>query len=193
MIIFTSCSVFYILFIAQKNYDEQLLDLISDNDQMTSDHLSAVKNILIKTFLKEEILIDYCKKIPEGLQGHLNSTQILKEANLSNLIQFYDAENRIKAIEQNKHKLIEFKVQKDRDNFLRDLFYLKVDEYQKKDLNSEDWLLWNTNNMTGLLNMSKDFLGSDGQRIELGNFILKNDKYFNLFSINEIKRWTLEA
>ena len=70
---------------------------------------------------------------------------------------------------------------------------MKVDEYQKKDLNSEDWLLWNTNNMTGLLNMSKDFLGSDGQRIELGNFILKNDKYFNLFSINEIKRWTLEA
>ena len=38
------------------------------------------------------MLICYCKRIPDGLQGHLNTTQILKDANLSNLVQFYDEE-----------------------------------------------------------------------------------------------------
>ena len=42
--------------------------------------------------------------------------------------------------------------------------------YKKNDssMPEENWLLWNSNNMSGLLNMSQSFFGEDGNRVELG-------------------------
>jgi hypothetical protein len=105
--------------------------------------------------------------VPDTLKGFLNSTIILKNANLSNLVQFYDEKNKNKTLAQNK-ELIE--KSKDKKAVFRDLFYLNGTEYKKNDssIPEENWLLWNSNNMSGLLNMSRSFFGEDGHRVELG-------------------------
>ena len=137
------------------------------NEMLYQNELSAIKNTINLVYLKEEIPNQFCKRVPDTLKGFLNSTIILKNANLSNLVQFYDEKNKNKTLTQNK-ELIE--KSKDKKAFIRDLFYLNGTEYKKNDssIPEENWLLWNSNNMSGLLNMSQSFFGEDGHRVELG-------------------------
>ena len=92
----------------------------------------------------------------ETLQGRLNIYDILEKLNLSTLVQLH---------EPNTYNLVR--------NHYRvpiELFYL-----EEKNLNNsnkhprfdEFWELWHTKNMS-ILNISKELLGSDGNRVELG-------------------------
>ena len=145
--------------------------ITNENNQIYEDELTAFKLIISETFLQADIPIQHCNKVPHTLQGHLDSNLILKQANLSNLIQFYDVKNKIKTLEQNKQRLDKVDNKKEKQIIFHDLFYLNGSEYIRNDSNTngEDWLLWNTNNMTGLLNLSSSYFGYDGQRVELGN------------------------
>jgi hypothetical protein len=138
-----------------------------ENNQVYEDEMYLIKNTINQVYINIEIPNQYCLKVPNTLQGYLDSDKILAHANMSTLVQFYDDKNKNKTLEQNKDFI---KNSKNKKIASRDLFYLNGTEYTKNDSNTnyEDWLLWNTNNMTGLLNMSNEFFGSNGQRIELG-------------------------
>jgi hypothetical protein len=138
-----------------------------ENNQVYEDEMYLIKNTINQVYINIEIPNQYCLKVPNTLQGYLDSDKILAHANMSTLVQFYDDKNKNKTLEQNKDFI---KNSKNKKIASRDLFYLNGTEYTKNDSNTnyENWLLWNTNNMTGLLNMSNEFFGSNGQRIELG-------------------------
>jgi hypothetical protein len=138
-----------------------------ENEKLYENQMFAFKNTINQVYLITEIPNQFCKRVPDTLKGYLNSTVILNNANLSNLVQFYDEKNKNKTLEQNKERI---EKSKDKKAVFRDLFYLNGTEYKKNDssMPEENWLLWNSNNMSGLLNMSQSFFGEDGNRVELG-------------------------
>lgn len=135
-----------------------------ENNRIFFDEFKSVLTTLDRVYDESSIPVHYCPKVPEKLEGHLDSSAILKQANLSSLVQFYDAKSKNKTIQANKEKI---EKSKNKHIVYHDLFYLNGTDFIRNDT-SDNWLLWNTNNMSGLLNMSRSFFGSDGERVELG-------------------------
>ena len=92
----------------------------------------------------ENSYLDICPQIPQ-LEGHLDSNQILKQANLSNLVEFYS--DKIKTA---TGKYVNSNIDKNK--------------------NIDYWTLWNSGNIS-LLNVTNSYYGQDGHRIQPGNFI----------------------
>lgn len=137
----------------------------NENNQIYNEEFNSFLATINRVYNESNIPLHFCPKIPEYLEGHLDSELILKRANLSKLVQFYDGKNKNKTIQMNKEK-----ISKSKNKFVayQELFYLNGTEFAANESGSENWLLWNSNNMTGLLNLSKNFFGDDGERVEIG-------------------------
>ncbi len=145
------------LILKVKGHQLELNRIKYKNEQFFENEMFAFKNAINQAYLKTEIKYEFCKRIPDTLKGYLNSTVILNNANLSNLVKFYD-----------KYKYKNGVIVRDLDilNSTTTKRYI----YKKNDSSMPEvnWLLWNSNNMSGLLNMSQSFFGEDGNRVELG-------------------------
>lgn len=100
-----------------------------------------------------------CPRVPDTLQGYLNSTAVLHEANLTNLVEFYGSIDK-KTTKQFKFKRAGKNPQTTTEKYTK--------KFIDKERTNEFWQLWNSNNM-GLINDTKELYGHDGSNIELGN------------------------
>ena len=127
-----------------------------DSNDIFFDELSSIKTSLNKAYVSVDIQFQNCPLISDKLLGYLDSSLILKQANLSSLIEFYDSKKTNSTTNKAKKN---------------DLFYLNDLEFSNFSMNmsKDDWLLWNSNNMS-LINMSSEFYGEDGYRVRTGGF-----------------------
>ncbi len=115
--------------------------------------MSKIQNSFINLFLENNIIYQACPSVPDTLKGFLNSSQMLQQANLTDLVEFYDTVNKTKQQSNAKGK-----------NVAQEKYINKKIDKEKT---PEFWQLWNSNDIT-LLNVSRDYYGHDGMRIELG-------------------------
>jgi hypothetical protein len=113
----------------------------------------SIKQTVLNIYENHNIAYKSCEKVPANLTGYLNSTQILQQANLTNLVEFYD-------------------------EYIKNGTLKSDSQYVNKNINQsvnrEFWSLWNSNNMS-LLNVSNEYYGNDGANIRLGGYWKPSD------------------
>ncbi len=128
---------------------------IFKKNKVYSEEMSRIQSAFKKLFLDNQIVYQTCPRVPNTLKGILNSTQVLQDAKLSNLVEFYNTINVNSPKPKRKHEK-EAKPE------------IYVNKMIDKEKTREFWDLWNSNDIK-LLNVSKDYYGHDGNRIEIGN------------------------
>lgn len=116
-----------------------------------SKEYSNIVQVLDEVYAEKHIPYKKCPLVPDTLQGFLNTTAILAKANLTNLVEFYDTGSKTTKQSQKSKNPEQY-------------FNKAIDPKKSKVF----WDLWNSNDMS-LLNVSREYYGHDGGRIEPGN------------------------
>jgi hypothetical protein len=131
-------------------------NVISHNSILnsTSNYSSVIKSINFNN--QTNLTLQICSDLPDTLEGELDVIKIIESFNLSTLIKLH---------EKNSYDLL-----KNRYKGNIEIFYLDVKNRDAKNKHprfDEFWELWHTNSIA-LLNISNEYLGTDGKRVELG-------------------------